>query len=760
MWLHLFKFSDLLFRIQQLEKRDKKREKEVKLLVKAVQNLSERFDNFLTNLESRLDLSSDGGDYLQSQDSTNLPTELKTLENIKIANSQSKLHNMATHHSEVMQNSLTSTDNSSSINSISIPSFAVVSSVTNETVEHSQGHGGKVLSQSKPPIAINPSNSVIEPNHEHRVKLSSVSNFSKGQNINKTSESISANSKVAQPTDTHFGTSYQLQHDSDVSQKTSQDIRSPVVVSDIPSKNQTSNIQKTQVLKSQPALPTDSPDVENPDSSLVPNHGQKTYLAQSAGFNSGSATVGIVKPNFTQPKQKQQATSVTSTEHDDIDVNSEMKYVNLRYWKMEKLIAPQSPYADSQCLKTVLCIDISASMRTNNAWDQMTQFFREFMNASAVRENVTEEQTFAIATFGIQTKIVQKMTMDLNRLHQTFESLILGGPSPLYGGLYKALFAAEPVTPVRVAGMLIYPRVILISDGHATDPTLIQGPDVVEEEKMQMIMDSTCEVAKELALRKVRVYCVPVGNANLTLMEKIASITHGRIYSFKDGALLAKLTKHNEVILDHDENARKFSLAGMNERAHTSFNEVEHDRRVYEERANSEESLPKLGCRVRRGPDWNRGNEDGNRVGTVVGHPSDYWVNVVWDCNKAIRDYSYGARGNFEVVIIDDPRVLQFDEVIAVGCHVHRGKDWSNGNDDGGPGSTGVVLKVQEDGIVLVRWENRRKIYCNFGKDGKFAVEVCNPFDVQQLPELDTTPYLHSPDNPPKKNAVKKNKNA
>ncbi|KAK3610179.1 hypothetical protein CHS0354_038816 [Potamilus streckersoni] len=810
-------YKDLLFRLQQLEVRDKKREKEVKLLVKAVQNLSERFDNFLTNLESHLDLSCDGkigrGENIQSnkksQDFTKLNAELKTLENVINENLPTTdnvftlptTDNVFTLPTTDNVSALPTTDNVSSVNSSNIPSFAAVSSVTMETIEHdvsknildfkttSQGDrsdGRKGFSQTKTFTSINLSAPLIESNHQHLLNFSSVPNFSKGEIAKKamkgpteTSKSISSNSRAAQSIlassdNSHrmdSETSNQIQHESDVDQETSQEVRSP----DIPSMNQASNFEKlkttTQKSKSQPASSTlvDSPVVEIQDSSLETKCGQETLVSQSAGSNSNSASAadGILKPNFTQIKQKQEAPSGIKTEHDDLDVNSEKKHVNIRYWKMEKMIAQNVSYTDSQCLKTVLCIDVSASMRTNNAWEQTTHFFTEFMNETE-GEIVLEQQTFAITTFGIQTQIVQTMTVDLSRLRKTFESLKLGGPSPLYGGLYKALFSAESVTPVLDAEMVVYPRIILISDGHATDPTLIQGPDVVEKEKMKMIMDSTCEVAKQLAQRKVRVYCVPVGNADMTLMEKIASITHGRTYSFKDGALLAKFAKHNEdlakVTLEPCEAAIiEDPLAGMYERTDMNINEVEPDGGAYEERANLEKSLPKLGSRVRRGPDWNRGNEDGNGVGTVVGHPREYWVNVVWDFSKKIRQYSYGARGIFDIVIVDDPRVLQFDEVIAVGCHVHRGKNWSDGNEDGGPGSRGVVLKVQEDGRVLVRWENRRKMYCNFGNKGQFSVEICNPFDdsfsVQQLQEWVTTSYPPSTLKSKNKNTVNKNKN-
>jgi hypothetical protein len=39
---------------------------------------------------------------------------------------------------------------------------------------------------------------------------------------------------------------------------------------------------------------------------------------------------------------------------------------------------------------------------------------------------------------------------------------------------------------------------------------------------------------------------------------------------------------------------------------------------MYEEKTST--TLPEIGCRVRRGPNWRYNNQDGNGPGTVIGH--------------------------------------------------------------------------------------------------------------------------------------------
>ncbi|VDH98865.1 Hypothetical predicted protein [Mytilus galloprovincialis] len=130
-----------------------------------------------------------------------------------------------------------------------------------------------------------------------------------------------------------------------------------------------------------------------------------------------------------------------------------------------------------------------------------------------------------------------------------------------------------------------------------------------------------------------------------------------------------------------------------------------------------------LGDRVRRGPDWTFQEQDSGLAGTVVGQDSDseaVWVE--WD-NGHLNMYIYDERLDiYSIKKVQEPRVL-VDELVAVGCKVTRGKDWTYADADGGPGSVGTVLCVNQDGSVLVRWDSR--------STGEYKMEMNGLFEIQ-----------------------------
>lgn len=82
-----------------------------------------------------------------------------------------------------------------------------------------------------------------------------------------------------------------------------------------------------------------------------------------------------------------------------------------------------------------------------------------------------------------------------------------------------------------------------------------------------------------------------------------------------------------------------------------------------------------VGSRVRRGRDWEWGDQDNFGAGTVVRHPKSGWLVVKWD-NGFTTNYRYGSsHGNmnkYDVEVCKEPRALN-NELIAEGCVVKRG---------------------------------------------------------------------------------------
>ncbi|KAK3608720.1 hypothetical protein CHS0354_038163, partial [Potamilus streckersoni] len=145
-------------------------------------------------------------------------------------------------------------------------------------------------------------------------------------------------------------------------------------------------------------------------------------------------------------------------------------------------------------------------------------------------------------------------------------------------------------------------------------------------------------------------------------------------------------------------------------------------------------NLPPLGTRVRRGIAWDKSQQDCDGPGTIVGHnESRSQVCIEWDLTGQRNFYYFNDMERSEVVVVEEPRVLQPYELIVTGCCVKRGKSWMYGNDNDTPDAIGVVLSVREDGMVLVRWPNKSKNYYRYGADGYFDLEICSPHEDQTL---------------------------
>lgn len=140
----------------------------------------------------------------------------------------------------------------------------------------------------------------------------------------------------------------------------------------------------------------------------------------------------------------------------------------------------------------------------------------------------------------------------------------------------------------------------------------------------------------------------------------------------------------------------------------------------------------KLGTRVRRGPHWTFENQDSEGVGTVVGHGELAGkVYVEWDTGIRCQ-YSHGKGGIYNIVACDEPRIPE-DGFPVVGCFVKRGPDWKWEDQDGGIGSIGAVYRIKDDATVYVRWPCGRRSNYRFGYDGKFDIEVCDPFSEEVI---------------------------
>ena len=140
----------------------------------------------------------------------------------------------------------------------------------------------------------------------------------------------------------------------------------------------------------------------------------------------------------------------------------------------------------------------------------------------------------------------------------------------------------------------------------------------------------------------------------------------------------------------------------------------------------------RVGVRVRRGPDWDWGDQDGGGLGiTLEGDAEDGWVRVRWDCGGE-NSYRVGERGKYDLIADSFSRLPAPGQVLRsaeVGIRVKRGPDWDWGDQDGG--GLGTTEADSDPGWVQVRWDHsgRTNSY-RVGKEGNYDLIVAGDIQV------------------------------
>ncbi|KAK3579584.1 hypothetical protein CHS0354_005539, partial [Potamilus streckersoni] len=137
-------------------------------------------------------------------------------------------------------------------------------------------------------------------------------------------------------------------------------------------------------------------------------------------------------------------------------------------------------------IHTMLCVDTSASVSQGSAWEQIQQFFYEFITGleDARHESDINIEHVALSLFGGEVKVAQRLTTNYTLVKRAFSLLQPGGPTPLFGGLLMAIAGLSNISTPTCNGIRIRPRIILITDGHPTNSLIVSGPDVGHSEPM------------------------------------------------------------------------------------------------------------------------------------------------------------------------------------------------------------------------------------------------------------------------------------
>ncbi|VDI51128.1 Hypothetical predicted protein [Mytilus galloprovincialis] len=449
-----------------------------------------------------------------------------------------------------------------------------------------------------------------------------------------------------------------------------------------------------------------------------------------------------------------------------------------KFWmglvEREKEAAEKSSLPKGDGEDTYLILDTSASME-GQPFSDLMKTARTFLNGLCKNAQLTQENV-CIVEVGKATRVLVHKTNNRDKLLSCLGQLRQGGMSPVTGALLliEGIIARNPAPK----------KVVVISDGKMTPVHIKSGKDLPDLHNEQLKIQLKI-LGHNMRALNTRIFFVPVGPYDSSLMEGLIKDTRGdevlpanisRLYNWTRNTILAiKLAadcrkQHPGISIDNEQFRSVIERAGSECQigpedislevlddgvgrvciksrgsvgAIDDLQEVNDMMKVAVETEQTgcsyiecDANMPPIGTRIRRGPDWRWDNQDLEMPGTVVSHTKTGQIWVEWDFGN-INRYRYGVEGCYDVVTTEDPRLLEDDQVIAVGCVVRRSSGWKDGHtEDGGPGKTGSVFIVHDDGTVQVRWSNGKMGRYQCGFDGKSEVEICDPFNQSQLDSL------------------------
>ncbi|XP_069102809.1 uncharacterized protein [Argopecten irradians] len=208
----------------------------------------------------------------------------------------------------------------------------------------------------------------------------------------------------------------------------------------------------------------------------------------------------------------------------------------------------------------------------------------------------------------------------------------------MLAGMYMALSAiAARGTETVINGMSVHPRIILVSDGHATNSEYIQGTDQTSTLPVED-SESILNLAIRLGADQHPISCVPVGNANEDFLLEIASKSGGHLVPQQDvhriGRYFKNLTEVTSMKRKHDlttKDPQVFANLARSMLKDVKDSDIEDMMLILLETDNLsscktkedeilDPQLPLMGARVRRGKDWAWGEQDLRGPGTVTSH--------------------------------------------------------------------------------------------------------------------------------------------
>ncbi|XP_071117092.1 uncharacterized protein [Haliotis cracherodii] len=411
-------------------------------------------------------------------------------------------------------------------------------------------------------------------------------------------------------------------------------------------------------------------------------------------------------------------------------------------------------------LDTVFCLDTSGSI-SEQAFEQMKYMVLDFIDGiEDVAEKYDIEENVALVTFGGKAKVLHHLTNDYTSLRDALDNVSRGGPSPLLQSLVVALACLSKGGICRMGNLMVPPRVVFITDGLASGelPETARDTSFTSEKDKLRLIGAVGALGSEQARMSIAnpVIWIPIGDADRRFLESMVKLCQGKLIEGKDVKTLCNHQRLRRIASNvlvymrgrdtDSENVQsemETIIDALGDTLTTSEKEeistlvkinihnVTDDLGALDSFDNmtTRDDVPPLGSRVVRGPDWKWGNQDSEGPGTVINHDTDgpsVWV--LWDSGH--RNVYRCGPIEFDVLIVDDqPRTFGDNHRVEIGAQVERGPDWqdSYGNQDGGVGSHGVVIRRRGQRI-MVRWNNGNMHQYRFGENNMYDVAMRDPF--------------------------------
>ncbi|XP_060066666.1 uncharacterized protein LOC132546953 [Ylistrum balloti] len=440
----------------------------------------------------------------------------------------------------------------------------------------------------------------------------------------------------------------------------------------------------------------------------------------------------------------------------------------------------EPPMERPKGLYTVLLVDTSNSTSNHAVKATIKSFMEDFMDeVEDSAANETLEENVALVTFGMNTGVQQGFTNDFSLIRDAFDYLPYRGRSPLATGLAVCLTYMEKSSKqLQQNGMEIYPRLIILTDGFATEDVSFGDDNDQPDPTAVNVKARVVQIVRTFHARKYPVSCGSVNQQNNDdgMIDDIAAIGGGtkielfqqpygkdqakilgRYYFYKtivaqvklefeesggrrDASKILNDATMNKILNqgDKDELINMLRTHGIEAKFNDPLpgikNSDESDNEMLKSYTFQELAhMPTIGSRVKKGPQWRHGTSDPGGLGTVVAHASEGVVVVKWDRGTVDR---YQYRSDFQEVTFpggpSQPRQMQSGENINVGCWVKRGPHWSKGDEDG-QASHGVVIRRHRNMSVTVKWPIGIVERYKCGQDGVIEVEVVSHVPASEL---------------------------